>query len=336
MRSLTTVITLILLGACGYLWPAVAATAAVSDEDPPEITEAHEEMKTALDKLRAYHLESPRSFRHLDRSHETAKALLDIDRVRIGVVVSPERDEEHPGARIEAVTPGSPAEEAGLRAGDVITHVNGDALADEPDEVLLAVGRLIRKISALDDGDEVELELRRDGRAESATVVARQDESGFLGLEHGEPLLFYSTPGKKIELGRGLDLALPLGWLNMEMVALNPELGEYFGTEKGVLVVRGPEQEELDIRSGDVILEIDGRAVKSPSHAMRIMRSYEPNEIMSIRIIRHKAETTVDVSVPESQTFRYNFFGGSHLNKQIHEHSNEQLDLARPHDHNQS
>src|SRR6266576_2466259 len=50
---------------------------------------------------------------------------------RIGVVVktdaSPETDKI--GAKIEGVTPGGPADKAGLKVGDVITKFNGTSLA---------------------------------------------------------------------------------------------------------------------------------------------------------------------------------------------------------------
>src|SRR3989449_10533960 len=57
--------------------------------------------------------------------------MLSDHRGRIGVVVrtdaSPETDKI--GAKIEGVTPGGPADKAGLKVGDVITKVHGTALA---------------------------------------------------------------------------------------------------------------------------------------------------------------------------------------------------------------
>jgi len=52
------------------------------------------------------------------------------NRGRIGVVVKtdPNATDDKVGARIEAVTPGGPADKAGLKAGDVITRFNGTAL----------------------------------------------------------------------------------------------------------------------------------------------------------------------------------------------------------------
>jgi putative serine protease PepD len=51
-------------------------------------------------------------------------------RGRIGVVVKTDANtnDDKVGARIEAVTPGGPADDAGLKAGDIITRFNGTAL----------------------------------------------------------------------------------------------------------------------------------------------------------------------------------------------------------------
>ena len=87
----------------------------------------------------------------------------------------------------------------------------------------------------------------------------------------------------------------------MELVALNPELGEYFGADNGVLVVRAPKKDDtLGLQSGDVILRIGDREVKSPEHAMRILRSYEPEEELTLHVIRRGRSETLAGTVPKS------------------------------------
>lgn len=39
--------------------------------------------------------------------------------------------------------------------------------------------------------------------------------------------------------------------------------------------------------------------MKSPTHAIRILRSYEPEERVSIEIMRHGRRETVEGTVPE-------------------------------------
>jgi putative serine protease PepD len=81
-----------------------------------------------------------------------------IERPFLGVTSAP-----HPsGAEIQGVTPGSPAAGAGLRAGDVITGVDGAPVRD-PDDLSQAV-------SGHDPGDEVEVEVSRDGEQRTFDV----------------------------------------------------------------------------------------------------------------------------------------------------------------------
>ncbi|MEA2330204.1 MAG: hypothetical protein QOH58_342 [Thermoleophilaceae bacterium] len=76
-----------------------------------------------------------------------------IERPYLGVTSAPHRE----GAEIQEVTPGSPAESAGLRAGDVITGVDGRPVRD-PDDVAKA-------INEHKPGDEVQVEASRGGQS---------------------------------------------------------------------------------------------------------------------------------------------------------------------------
>jgi hypothetical protein len=50
---------------------------------------------------------------------------------------------------------------------------------------------------------------------------------------------------------------------DLDLVDLNPDLGEYFGSKTGVLVVKAPSDSTIPLKAGDVILKIDGREPKS-------------------------------------------------------------------------
>jgi PDZ domain len=95
-------------------------------------------------------------------------------------------------------------------------------------------------------------------------------------------------------------------WGDLRFVSLNPDLGDYFGTKEGVLVVKAPADSNLPLKSGDVILSIGGRKPASPEHAMRILRSYEKGETVSIEIMRKQKRQTVAWKVPsrEDRWFR--------------------------------
>lgn len=66
------------------------------------------------------------------------------------------------GVLVIDVVPGGPADEAGVRAGDVITGINGETVA-EP-------GDLAAELRASEPGDRVELRLLRNGEEETFEV----------------------------------------------------------------------------------------------------------------------------------------------------------------------
>src|SRR2546423_856835 len=72
--------------------------------------------------------------------------------------------------------------------------------------------------------------------------------------------------------------------------------------EKAGLVVKAPRDSSLSLKGGDVILSIGGRKPTSPSHAMRILRSYEKGETVSIDILRKQKRVTVAWRVPARET----------------------------------
>jgi regulator of sigma E protease len=80
--------------------------------------------------------------------------------------------EMHP--QIRAVTPGSPAEKAGLRAGDTILAVNGEPAPRD---------RLVKRINE-SAGVELTLTIRREGRTLDVRVTpARQGSVGLIGVQ---------------------------------------------------------------------------------------------------------------------------------------------------------
>lgn len=211
-------------------------------------------------------------------------------RARIGVSVAVD-DEDRDGARIESVVDDGPAEKAGLRAGDLITRF-GDTRLDGED----AGKRLVELAHALDPGDTVRVEYTREGRRSNATIVAEEVENTFTmampSMERLAPMMHGLREGVMM-LGGSIG--------GMQLKEVTPELGEYFGTDEGVLVLDAPSDSTLPLRAGDVILAIDGREVQSAPHAHRILSSYAEDEKVSFDIMRKQQRQTVEWTVPENR-----------------------------------
>lgn len=263
----------------------------------------HSELREAVSKIRSFY--SPGNNVYIGRDLETLSRRPRLGIILQGVLVTG-RDDGEEGATILAVTPGSPADEAGLQPGDVITRWNDQPLADgaenSDDAAVRSTRELLERSRRLDDGETVVLGYLRDGSEHEVTLVAREIEfSPRFVQDFVKPFGGKMRPGRPfVGVASGLWF-LPRGWSDMELVALNPELGAYFGADAGVLVVRGPKEDEsFGLESGDVILRIGNREVKSPEHAMRILRSYEPEEDLTIDIIRHGNSRMLTGTVPSS------------------------------------
>ena len=72
------------------------------------------------------------------------------------------------GVLVNSVEADSPAARAGLKAGDVVTAINGKAVAEPSD--------LIEAVQSAEDGATLSLDYTRDKKAQSATATLEKKE----------------------------------------------------------------------------------------------------------------------------------------------------------------
>lgn len=254
---------------------------------------------------------------------EGGRAFATVRRGRLGVLVdlTPDADRDSVGARIAGVTPGGPADRAGVHTDDIVLRVNGTRLNGaavavaarrEAEGEQSAPGlRLIEIASHFDQGDTVRLDLRRDNRPLTVTFQAGQSDVDVMvrqfrdGMAYAMPQLhdglqdLLRSSGAAPEGRVSIRIGGPLA--DLELVKVNPGLSEYFGTSEGLLVVDAPSDSSLNLRAGDVILGIGGRHPTSPAQALRILGTYEPGENVSFEVMRQKRRVTVNGKMPAAE-----------------------------------
>jgi serine protease Do len=142
------------------------------------------------------------------------------------------------GALVGAVTPGMPAARAGLRAGDVITELNGQPVEDS------AV--LSRAIAETKPGRDVRVGFIRNGKPKTLDVA--------LGTAEEE--------GTKVAVTGDETSADRLG---VQVAPLGEALKARAGVDAGVIVERAAgAAARAGVRPGDIILAVNAKPVTSP------------------------------------------------------------------------
>jgi predicted metalloprotease with PDZ domain len=243
-------------------------------------------------------------------------------RARLGVKVNLQaRETDSVGAYVEAVTPGGAADKAGLKSGDVITKLDGTSLLGVGDRVpegrSLPGTRLIELAARLAPNDTIEVQYRRGKDMRTATVVTQGDDDMLLRSGPGGRAFAFrfddDLPGAegmrrqfdrmRVEGGLGGPMRVWVGGplADLELAPLNPDLGQYFGANEGVLVIDVPKDSPLGLKGGDVLLTIDGRKAASPGQAHRILQSYEGEEVVKFEVLRNRKKSTVTGKMPKGR-----------------------------------
>lgn len=221
-----------------------------------------------------------------------------VPRAMLGINLGPRGGEEPTeGVKIVSVSPGGGAASAGLKAGDVLLAIGDKQLKAEAD--LSAREVLVQAMGEVQPGDKVKLRYRRDKKEATTTVTA---EAPMMDRLFARPLALRGMAAPGIP---GMPFPAPLAMMravgvfgSAELVPLTPKLGQYFGAEKGLLVVRAPADSRLKLEDGDVIVDIDGRTPTSPTHAFRILGSYQAGEQLKLGVLRMKKRMTFEVTIP--------------------------------------
>ena len=183
------------------------------------------------------------------------------------------------GALVNSVKPGLPAEEAGVKRGDVIVAVDG-----KPVE---STNEVVRLVSAKEPGSSVRLTVLRSGK--EVTLTAKlADRSEHIGKEVAAP----ARGGKSEEpnerkLGVSVDDVTPEVLDKLDL----PD------DTKGVLVTRVSriaEAFEKGIGEGDVILEVNRALVKSVAEYRRELGKVKEGGLVVLYVISPSGRTGGD------------------------------------------
>jgi Do/DeqQ family serine protease len=157
------------------------------------------------------------------------------------------------GVIVSSVTPGSAADRAGIRRGDIIQTLNGQPVHD--------MNALRNRVADLGPGTTAELVVLRDGAEKHLTAKLEE-----------------LNADRSARRGESDDRNAEKGALGVSVEPLTPDLANQVGAPKDLqgLVVEDVDPEgraaDAGIRSGDVIQEVNRQPVRSVDDLRRAVR----------------------------------------------------------------
>ena len=172
------------------------------------------------------------------------------------------------GIVIEAVEPGSPAEKAGLKPGDVITAVNGKPVKTGND--------LVNPIAQTPVGNKVRLTYIRDRKEREATLVV-EDRAKIFPDRAGRS---DDQPGESAPVEFGL-----------RVEDLTSERARRAGLEgqRGVVVTEvepASFADDIGFARADLIVEVNHEAVSSVSEYRHVVSRLKPGQSVVFKVMR--------------------------------------------------
>jgi serine protease Do len=230
------------------------------------------------------------------------------------------------GVIVDEVQADSPAERAGVKAGDAILEFDGERVRSAKQ-----FSRLVQETPV---GRKVQAVLSRNGQHVTVSVAPERSSGAWwgddLGVERwddGARSWAYRTPpppappsspdpptppraprppAVEIPAIPGFDFEMfgRGGRLGVSIESLTPQLEEYFGVKDGVLVrsvSEGSPAAKAGLRAGDVITGVNGSTVSDPSDLSRAINHLGAGAEFSLEIVRDKKPQTIKGKSEEKQ-----------------------------------
>lgn len=195
------------------------------------------------------------------------------------------------GALVLEVTPNGPAEKAGIKAGDIITHFDGKEVT--------AMRNLPRLVAESKKGATAKITYWRKNASQNATITVGESEEAADDAQENKP--------QKGEKPRGQASAETV--LGLELTPVTPMAREEFRLDKSIngLVVmdleRSSEAAKRGIRPGDVIADVGGEPTASIEDFKKSLETAKKagRKYVLVHVIRGKDEAFVTLPVDEKK-----------------------------------
>jgi serine protease Do len=225
------------------------------------------------------------------------------------------------GVLVVDVTPGSPAEEAGLRGSDNQVDVEGQQVRVGGDVIVAVDGPPGGDRQAVDKFEDLVTYLARHTEVDQTiTLTILRD-----GNEQIVDLTLAARPRSETVQAQPQDRAASGAYLGIVGLTVTPAVAEEMDLsrdQEGVLVQEvqpdsaadqaglraGDQSVTVDgqeiLVGGDIIVALDGQTVSSIENLRAALQRYEPGQRATLTLLRDGNEIKVDVALGELPTTR--------------------------------
>ena len=216
-------------------------------------------------------------------------------------------DEENKSWLVEKLGEDNPLYEAGVREGDVITAIDGEALDPQGVADLLRGGALLETHTLTVDRDGESMDIEVDGTALHLFMMLGLHDGEFMPLGPMAPrIIIPGQPGQGRNIGPGM-FGAQNGRLGVLFDVLTPEIASDLGvdvTDGAVIreVVAGSPAETAGLLVDDVVTAVNGEPVDAERTLRDRVFAYEPGDTITLDVVRGdetlQLEVTLDTPEP--------------------------------------
>lgn len=208
------------------------------------------------------------------------------------------------GVFIEDVQKDTPAEKAGIAAGDIIIKYAGKKVED--------TDYLRKLIKNTKPGDKAKIEIIRDGKQKTVTAkIGDRSDIQKHAFKHKHALKHKKGKfGDKREFHFFMDephcfqgFSKDGAFLGIHMDDMSEGLADYFEVKGGALVtevIKDAPAEKSGIKEGDVIVEFNGRKVEDTGDLSHFIKKTDPGDKVDLKVIRRGKAMTFNVELAEA------------------------------------
>lgn len=250
--------------------------------------------------------EPPRQFRMMTMGGSVSYLGIGVKEI-LGDRAKELKLKEEAGVEVTRVDADSPAEKAGIKAGDAVLEYQGNRVEGAEQFV-----RFVRETPA---GRVVKLKIVRGGSSQNLNATIGERQNSMVGMTPKDRERVEQELARVRERLKNLpEIRMPdvphavMGWrsgmLGIDGESVEEQLAEFFGVREGVLVrsvAKDMPASKAGIKAGDVVVRVEDTKVRSPRDITSAIRSAKNRKPLKVTVVRQKSEMTLDVQLDEDR-----------------------------------